>query len=268
LFFALLLQSASHQGSQNQFYPYNPLYYPAAAGQTWPPNYQGHPPQQEGGVTQPHMHGNFLTLQIRIINGFETYVAAPWKRLVAEVIDTLLFVVLLKAYLPEADLRIPEILLEGSDVWATIEEAADLDDIQDILQTFVFSVLMQRINHVLLEFMWTAVFSCTPGKWLLGLRIVHANSIHLTRTQPGYTLRIVPGGRISLWRSFIRATFKATFSLFCPLVIFFFSLYHGQTKYDRVLHCAVVDSRCLYRPVHTHPTSQGGNNQPRLLQVG
>jgi hypothetical protein len=47
--------------------------------------------------------------------------------------------------------RIPEILLEGSDVWATIEEAADLDDIQDILQTFVFSVLMQRINHVLLE---------------------------------------------------------------------------------------------------------------------
>jgi hypothetical protein len=38
--------------------------------------------------------------------GFETYVAAPWKRLVAEVIDTLLFVVLLKAYLPEADLRL------------------------------------------------------------------------------------------------------------------------------------------------------------------
>ena len=67
--FILLSQSASQQGNQNQFYQYNPLYYPAAAGPTWPPNYQGHPPQQERGMTQPHMRGNFLTLQIRIING-------------------------------------------------------------------------------------------------------------------------------------------------------------------------------------------------------
>ena len=67
--FVLLLQSASQQGNQNQFYQYNPLYYPAAAGPTLPPNYQGHPPQQERGMTQPHMRGNFLTLQIRIING-------------------------------------------------------------------------------------------------------------------------------------------------------------------------------------------------------
>ena len=37
--------------------------------------------------------------------GFETYIAAAWKRLVAEVIDIFLFALLLKAYVPEADLR-------------------------------------------------------------------------------------------------------------------------------------------------------------------
>lgn len=53
--------------------------------------------------------------------------------------------------LPPGIHRIPEILLEGSDVWATIDEAEDLEEIQSVLQTFVFSVMMQRINHVLME---------------------------------------------------------------------------------------------------------------------
>ena len=53
--------------------------------------------------------------------------------------------------LPPGICRIPEILLEGSDVWATIDEAEDLEEIQSVLQTFVFSVMMQRINHVLME---------------------------------------------------------------------------------------------------------------------
>ena len=36
-------------------------------------------------------------------------------------------------------------------MWATIDEAEDLEEIQSVLQTFVFSVMMQRINHVLME---------------------------------------------------------------------------------------------------------------------
>ena len=56
-----------------------------------------------------------------------------------------------KVYISNYSGRIPEILLEGSDVWATIEEAEDLDEIQNVLQIFVFSVLMQRINHILME---------------------------------------------------------------------------------------------------------------------
>ena len=147
--------------------------------------------------------------------------------------------------------RIPEILLEGSDVWTTIEQEEDLEEIQRILQTFIFSVIMQRVHHLIMEVcvcvslslllktptykvkhasmyesagclglkhkngitrkgrithlslslipqsVWVAMFSCTPGKWLLGLRVVHATSVHLTRTQPGRTIRVVPGNRIS-----------------------------------------------------------------------
>lgn len=67
-------------------------------------------------------------------------------------------------------------------------------------------------------------------------------------------------------RALVRSVFKSMFSLFCPLVIFFFTLYRGQTKYDRVFRCSVVDSRSLFRPVHA---GQGqGSNQPRLVQVG
>lgn len=144
------------QNSQfNSYYPYqfnNP-----AVPQSWAGNYQGHP--RVGGATaQTEVNGNFLTLQIRIINGnfkavtnpnsnywqfnplhvnqyssnltlyhprltsneapygvlvswlilfvgFETCIAAAWKRLMAEIIDTVVFTLLLKAYLPDADLR-------------------------------------------------------------------------------------------------------------------------------------------------------------------
>ena len=47
--------------------------------------------------------------------------------------------------------RIPEILLEGSDVWTTIEQEEDLEEIQRILQTFIFSVIMQRVHHLIME---------------------------------------------------------------------------------------------------------------------
>ena len=55
---------------------------------------------------------------------------------------------------------------------------------------------------------------------------------------------------VFVYRAVFRSLFKAIFSLFCPLVIFFFALYRGQTKYDRIFRCAVVDTRTLYRPVH------------------
>jgi uncharacterized RDD family membrane protein YckC len=248
----------------NQYFPYNPFYQfnnPAVAP-TWAGNYPGQP-HAEGGMAQPQ---NFLTLQIRIINGFETYIAAAWKRFVAEVIDTFLFALLLKAYLPEADLRIPEILFEGSEVWAAIEEEEDLDEIQRVLQTFLFSIFMQRVHHAILEAVWISVFSCTPGKWLMGLRVLRCNSTHLTRTHPGWTIRVVPAGRVSLMKALVRSVFKAVFSLFCPLVIFFFALRHGQTKYDKILRCAVVDARTLYRPVHSNRGQ--GSSGPQVVQMG
>ena len=56
-----------HNNQYNPFYQFNN---PAVNYPTWAAsNYQGQPPHLEGGVAQPQGGGNFLTLQIRIING-------------------------------------------------------------------------------------------------------------------------------------------------------------------------------------------------------
>ena len=44
-------------------------------------------------------------------------------------------------------------------------------------------------------FLW--LLGWTPGKWLMGLRVMKCADSHLTRTMPGYSVRIKPGGKIS-----------------------------------------------------------------------
>ena len=122
-------------------------------------------------------NNNNMYLSLTVCVGFETIIAAPWKRFIAEVIDTILFAFLLKAYLPQADLRyvctcvlikmkcvillplrIPEILLEGSDVWDLIEVEEDVEEIKTVLQTFIFSVLMQKLHHAILAVISSVLF--------------------------------------------------------------------------------------------------------------
>ncbi len=50
-------------------------------------------------------------------------------------------------------------------------------------------------------------------------------------------------------RALLRAMFKGTVSAFIPLIIFFFNLSHGRTRYDRLFGSIVVDISSLNRPV-------------------
>ena len=36
-------------------------------------------------------------------------------------------------------------------MWTAIEEEEDIDEIQRVLQTFIFSVFIQRVHHAILE---------------------------------------------------------------------------------------------------------------------
>lgn len=230
------------------------------------PPLQRRPPS--AGATGQHFtrtpHQGGLTLTIRIIIGYETVIAPVLKRLIAELIDIILFALLLKAYMPELDYRIPEVVFQGSNVWADLAEE-DLLEIKDTLMVFLFSVILQRMLHGFMETVLVAVFACTPGKWLMGLRVLRCSAIHYTRTQPGYTVRIEPGGKLPFLHALFRATFKSTVSLFCPLVVFFFSLDKGRTKYDELIQSTVVDVHTLYKPVYAEPI----RGQPRpLVQAG
>ena len=79
------------------------------------PPVQQHPPTQPppagggGGITLQIRFSNgqyyiLLTITLYII-GYETYIAPVWRRLVAELIDTLIVCVFLKWYLPILDYR-------------------------------------------------------------------------------------------------------------------------------------------------------------------
>lgn len=49
--------------------------------------------------------GPHIRVELRMFNGFETYIASIWYRVIAEVIDTILVCGLLTWYIPELDFR-------------------------------------------------------------------------------------------------------------------------------------------------------------------
>jgi hypothetical protein len=72
-------------------------------------------------------------------------------------------------------------------------------------------------------------------------------------------------------RAFFRSLFKAAVSLFIPLVIFFFHMNSGRTKYDELFGSIVVDTYSLKRPIYS--TSSGvagyhGNNLNQYAAAG
>lgn len=61
------------------------------------------------------------------------------------------------------------------------------------------------------------------------------------------------------YRAALRSLFKATVSAFIPLVIFFFNIQHGRTRYDKLFNCIIVDVASLHRPLFV--------NGPGLNQI-
>lgn len=195
--------------------------------------------------------------RIRHINGFETYISSPWRRLLAELIDILIVTLVMKWFYPQLDFRVPEAIFLGADVVLSLSDD-ELEDIGWTMIVFFISVLIERISHVIMETICTYRFGCTFGKWLMGLRIYQCTVVNYTRTEPGRTIKIQPGIKMGFSQALVRALFKCVVNMFCPLIIFFIVLDKGRTQYDRVFKCAVVNSNYLYRPVYLSRTQ---NNQ-------
>lgn len=202
------------------------------------------PPAQNANTAERQRRPEML-LRINLLRGYEVLIAPVWKRIVAELIDTVLFALVVKLYFTDVDYRVPEILFEGADEWLDIP----LEELRDEITLFVFSVMMQRLVHVLMEAMLVAMFGYTPGKWLMRLRVLQGVSVQYTRTMPGYSIRVEPGVKLPFINAVLRSVFKMVVSLFVPLIIFFFVLDKGRTKYDQLFQSAVVDISTLYRPV-------------------
>ena len=54
-------------------------------------------------------------------------------------------------------------------------------------------------------FSFSQLFSCyqfgfTPGKWILGLRVVNCTSLQYTQTDPPRSVKVEPGNKLGLWQ--------------------------------------------------------------------
>ena len=52
-----------------------------------------------------------------------------------------------------------------------------------------------------------------------------------------------------MFRAMLRSLFKGTVSVFIPLIVFFFNIPHGRTRYDKLFSSIVVDISTLNRPL-------------------
>lgn len=60
--------------------------------------------------------------------------------------------------------------------------------------------LLLPLPPALLQSFWVAAFACTPGKWLMGLRVWRCSSVHYTRTALGHSIKVEPAGKLPLLR--------------------------------------------------------------------
>jgi hypothetical protein len=104
---------------------------------TWP-NQQPPPPQPT------------LTIQVRLTDGFETYVASLWRRFIAEVIDVLLIGLVVKTFVPMIDYRIPDVAFLGTNEVMELSNE-ELEEASWELLVFILSVITERISHAAFE---------------------------------------------------------------------------------------------------------------------
>ena len=117
---------------------------------------------------------------------------------------------------PVSSISIPEVLFLGSDEIMALDDD-NIEEVAWIMIIFCISVMLERTIHILMEvsyrlcyFWWVFVFfsqlfSCyqfgfTPGKWILGLRVVNCTSLQYTQTDPPRSVKVEPGNKLGLWQ--------------------------------------------------------------------
>ncbi|KAF7227357.1 protein FAM8A1 [Nothobranchius furzeri] len=181
------------------------------------------PPQANGNAQRP---------------GREYSIPSPLQRLMAEMVDFFILF-FIKASIIISIMHLSGIKDVSKFAMHLIVEEIDEDTSMEELQKMMLVALVYRILVCFYEIVciWGAG-GATPGKFLLGLRVVTCDSSVLV--QPNRVL-VVPATNVSLSASTVRALNKNfSIAFFFPAFITLLFFQHNRTVYDMVAGTIVV----------------------------
>lgn len=194
----------------------------ATAGAAVPTQPQQHP-QENGNAQRP---------------GREYSIPSPLQRLLAEMVDFFILF-FIKATIIISIMHLSGIKDVSKFAMHFIVEEIDEDTSMEELQKMMLVALVYRILVCFYEIVciWGAG-GATPGKFLMGLRVVTCDSSVLV--QPNRVF-VVPATNVSLSASTVRALNKNfSIAFFFPAFITLLFFQHNRTVYDMVAGTIVV----------------------------
>ncbi|KAM8826306.1 protein FAM8A1 isoform 2-T2 [Synchiropus picturatus] len=170
--------------------------------------------------------------------GREYGIPSPFQRLLAEMVDFFILF-FIKATIIISIMHLSGIKDVSKFAMHFIVEEIDEDTSMEELQKMMLVALVYRILVCFYEIVcvWGAG-GATPGKFLIGLRVVTCDSSVLV--QPNRVL-VVPASNVSLSASTVRALNKNfSIAFFFPAFITLLFFQHNRTVYDMVAGTIVV----------------------------
>ncbi|XP_049883093.1 protein FAM8A1 [Pectinophora gossypiella] len=176
--------------------------------------------------------------------GFEYVIPPLYKRLLAEFIDfMLLFILKLIVTFVAVDM-FEFIDLEKFDFYKFSEHYDDYKYAMELTSEILFLEVIYRILVCIFEACCLSgsigrTGGATPGKALLGLRVVTASAVIPVEGRPRETVLLYPGRPLTFLIALVRSLMKNfLISLLFPLCVVLFVFRHNRTGYD--LLCGVI----------------------------
>ncbi|XP_005096170.1 protein FAM8A1 [Aplysia californica] len=205
---------------------------------------------QNDGVPSPPPQNSNRRQDTPEIPGQGVLMKVPtfWKRVAAELIDfTLLFYIkMIVSLCLMTEFSLDHMSFLSSD--ELFESFSDMDYDRAFAITFEV-IALEIINRVLITIFETlclyratvggVAVGATPGKRLMGLRVVSCESI---RSLGHSQVLVSPAGSISLRNAFLRSVIKNfTIAFFFPACLTLFFFKHNRTAYDVIARTVVVE---------------------------
>ncbi|KOB77561.1 Protein FAM8A1 [Operophtera brumata] len=198
------------------------------------PNVPENLPQQE----------TLLAAEVIARNGGYEYIIPPlYKRLAAEFIDfMLLFILKLIVTFVVVDM-FDLIDVEKFDFYKFTENYDDYKFAMELTSDILFLEVIYRIIVCIYEAFCLCgagrTGGATPGKALLGLRVVTVSAVIPVEGRPKETVLLYPGKSLTFLVALVRSFMKNfLISLLFPLCVVLFVFRHNRTGYD--LLCGVI----------------------------